>query len=1076
MPAAGMVGVIKTALSLYHRKIAPTLHCEEPLDAMFESRFLPPQEPIDWDGEKIPLVAGVNAFGFGGINSHAILTAYDPKPGISVAPRIKPYMGETLMVSAPDKDALISKLQIGDYTNTGGDYRIVVFDPDEKRIEQAVSIVEKDKPWRGRLDIWFSNKPLLSDGGKIVYLFPGFNLDQVSETDSISDSFGLPRIDETIEELEKQGEENAYHLHCVRIDFTQTASMIGLEKLGIEADIYAGHSVGEWYAIGYAGMTEGDIVLMRETMENYNLSNDYPNIAVNGIDRKTAETWCEQIPGLYLVNDNCPNQIIMCGEPAATDALLKLLEREKIYFTVLPFGSGLHTPLMNDHLQPSKDFVKTLRIHKGKVPVWSATTLEPVPTIKKDYEKLIVNQLTQPVYFRELIEKLYDQEGARVFVQIGLGALTGFVEDSLKEKDFSAVSASLTTRDGADQIRRVLAALFVEGRTVDANFLGVKLIHQVEHNLMILPRGVPLLNELPELSEVVQERYGAAGLGGAAAFDSPSASAHPIHQAAAENLLEAMRTQGELTRIFEQMPMEGMPWTTGRGAGQVQPATVQETAEQSDKAAKTFTNSLKIALEDHPYLMDHAIIRQPADWPFKENLDAVVPFTMTLELLADIARKHRPNKKLVQISSVSAFAWVPVPDIFEGTVKGVWKGPDHLALELVNHARAEFHFDDEWQEPPADYQGDIDIGEEIMEPTPAEELYERYAFHGPRYQSATKTLRICSKGMLNLAKKKEGRGSLLDIMGQQLGLFLHLTQAENTMSFPVRLGEINFYADYTDQEGVFVHTLTITRMSETNIAGDMVLRRDGQIWSVARDFVNQRLPNDPATWNVSLKPQCHMLARELAPGVYHYSGAKIRINLQAIVAKRSISGEDGESYLAMKNGRQNREVLFSRIALKDAVRRYAAVAQGQDEMAYPVQIFLHHDKDGKPFVRGYEELGKQIDGLHVSLAHKGDEAVAMVADHPVGIDLEKIEEKEDGFIASAFTEKERALLKKRNQPEDVIRFWVAKEACSKKDGTGLKGNPKRYEVKSVDGEILYVGKEKIQTMKIGEEYIAGWTI
>ena len=148
MPPAGMIGVIKTALSLYHRKIPPTLHCEEPLADMFESRFLPPQEPIDWDADQYPLVAGVNAFGFGGINSHAILTAYVPEPGVPALPRPRPYLGEALRISAETQAALIQKLKTGDFSDTGGNYRLVLFDPSDDRIEKALAIVEKDKPWR----------------------------------------------------------------------------------------------------------------------------------------------------------------------------------------------------------------------------------------------------------------------------------------------------------------------------------------------------------------------------------------------------------------------------------------------------------------------------------------------------------------------------------------------------------------------------------------------------------------------------------------------------------------------------------------------------------------------------------------------------------------------------------------------------------------------------------------------------------------------------------------------------------------------------------------------------------------
>jgi phosphopantetheinyl transferase (holo-ACP synthase) len=683
------------------------------------------------------------------------------------------------------------------------------------------------------------------------------------------------------------------------------------------------------------------------------------------------------------------------------------------------------------------------------VPVWSATTLEPVPATKKAYHELVIGQLTRPVYFRELIEKLYEQEEVRVFVQIGAGALTGFVEDTLKDREFCAISANLPARDGADQLRRVLAALFVEGRAVDAGFLGVKPMYRVDHGLMILPVGAPLMTELPELTEVVQNRYGASGIGGVYMPDSPDTFAHPIHQAAAENLREAAKVQGELIKLFSGQP-SGQP------------------------SEKTFTEPIRISLEDHPYLLDHAIVRQPADWPFTENLNAVVPFTMTIELLADIAKRHAPGRKLIQIRRISAFQWVAVQDVFTGTVNGVWQDPDLLDLELMDYAKATFYFADSWPEPPAEYTGDIDIGERITEPISAEDLYDGYAFHGPQYKSATKTLKICERGIANLTEKKAGKGSLLDIMGQQLGLFLHLTQEENTISFPTRLAEINFYDDYTDQEGVFEHTLITTRLRDTSITGDMVLKRAGRVWSVAREFVCQRFENDRPLWYVSLKPQYHKLAREIAPDVYHYSGAKVRANVQAMLAKRYMDIVDGQKYLELKDGRAQRKVLTSRIALKDAVR--SRIAKGDDEMAYPVEIFLHHDEHGRPFVRGHAGLGAQVDHLHVSLAHKEDEAVAIVSDGPVGIDIEKIEEKAESFLAAAFTDRERTLLTLRGDPEDVIRFWVAKEACGKKAGTGLAGNPRQYEVRTVEGDLLYIGKEKIQTLKVGEEHIAGWTI
>ena len=76
--AAGLAGLIKAAKAVHHGVLPPTLHVDEPNPA--------------WDAETSPFVfldagpargsaserrAGVSAFGFGGTNFHAVLSAYD---------------------------------------------------------------------------------------------------------------------------------------------------------------------------------------------------------------------------------------------------------------------------------------------------------------------------------------------------------------------------------------------------------------------------------------------------------------------------------------------------------------------------------------------------------------------------------------------------------------------------------------------------------------------------------------------------------------------------------------------------------------------------------------------------------------------------------------------------------------------------------------------------------------------------------------------------------------------------------------------------------------------------------------
>ncbi len=79
--AAGATGFIKTVLALHHQQIPPSLHFEKPnpkIDFENSPFFVNTQcqdweNPLDEDGQQIPLRAGVSSFGLGGTNAHAIL-------------------------------------------------------------------------------------------------------------------------------------------------------------------------------------------------------------------------------------------------------------------------------------------------------------------------------------------------------------------------------------------------------------------------------------------------------------------------------------------------------------------------------------------------------------------------------------------------------------------------------------------------------------------------------------------------------------------------------------------------------------------------------------------------------------------------------------------------------------------------------------------------------------------------------------------------------------------------------------------------------------------------------------------
>jgi acyl transferase domain-containing protein/phosphopantetheinyl transferase (holo-ACP synthase) len=108
--ASGMAGLIKTALSLYHKVLPPTL-CSEPnpdlkLDG---SPFYLNTETRPWiHYRQTPRRAGVNAFGFGGINAHVILEQYNDGDNAATTGRLlQPRTSEVIILRAETRQGLL---------------------------------------------------------------------------------------------------------------------------------------------------------------------------------------------------------------------------------------------------------------------------------------------------------------------------------------------------------------------------------------------------------------------------------------------------------------------------------------------------------------------------------------------------------------------------------------------------------------------------------------------------------------------------------------------------------------------------------------------------------------------------------------------------------------------------------------------------------------------------------------------------------------------------------------------------------------------------------------------------------
>ncbi|MEV6605486.1 beta-ketoacyl synthase N-terminal-like domain-containing protein [Kutzneria sp. NPDC051319] len=104
--AAGLVGLIKTALALKHRRIPPTLHVTRPNPVLadFTDVLGLATAATPWADRGRPRMAGVSSFGLSGVNAHVVLEEAPAVPTAQRRDRAVP--GFLLPISARCPDAL----------------------------------------------------------------------------------------------------------------------------------------------------------------------------------------------------------------------------------------------------------------------------------------------------------------------------------------------------------------------------------------------------------------------------------------------------------------------------------------------------------------------------------------------------------------------------------------------------------------------------------------------------------------------------------------------------------------------------------------------------------------------------------------------------------------------------------------------------------------------------------------------------------------------------------------------------------------------------------------------------------
>ncbi len=205
-----------------------------------------------------------------------------------------------------------------------------------------------------------------------------------------------------------------------------------------EAELFAGHSLGELTALAAAGAIEpGEglrLALERGAlMETAGRESPGGMVALIG-DGEAARELAAAC-GLVIANDNNPGQLVASGPLEALDrAQMEAKAHGVRRAMVLPVAAAFHSPAMLSAVQPFRDRLEAAAIGVPARPVISCSTVAEhrLPSQIRDE---LADALVRPVRWRETVIEL-EARGATRFRETGPGrALAGMVKRTLDGVD-----------------------------------------------------------------------------------------------------------------------------------------------------------------------------------------------------------------------------------------------------------------------------------------------------------------------------------------------------------------------------------------------------------------------------------------------------------------------------------------------------------------------------------------------------------------------------------------------------------------------------------------------------------------
>jgi acyl transferase domain-containing protein/phosphopantetheinyl transferase len=310
MPAAGVAGLIKAALALHHKTLPPTLHCEQPNPRLEleKTPFYINTETRPWihGSEDTPRRAGVNAFGFGGINAHVILEEYRHTEEADLPSHLLHWETEVCIFQGDTRQELIEQMHRIQHYLEGAPqvslkdlaytlnveleqpYRVAIvaasLEDLGKKLDRALQRLSdpQRKQIKDREGIYFFAQPL-SREGRLAFLFPGvgaayvnmladlcLHFPEVRSCFDLVDQLFTPGKRSSLlpsQIIYAQPDPSGQQSSQLQQRLWQEDGVLGaiyaadgafyalLQRLGVRPDLMVGHSFGDFFPLLFAAGT-----------------------------------------------------------------------------------------------------------------------------------------------------------------------------------------------------------------------------------------------------------------------------------------------------------------------------------------------------------------------------------------------------------------------------------------------------------------------------------------------------------------------------------------------------------------------------------------------------------------------------------------------------------------------------------------------------------------------------------------------------------------------------------------------------------------------------------------------------